>query len=69
MPMPFIGQLTSPDGKTLYVTASDSEGLRYCAHTADEAERFESRELAEQAARDIKQIQLVRDYPHAIVEV
>lgn len=67
--MPFLAQLTAPDGRTLYVTASDSEGLRYCAHTPQEGERFSSRELAEQAVREVKQIRMVRDYPHTVLEV
>ncbi len=67
--MHYVAQLISPDGKTLYVTASDCGGLWYCAHTVEKAERFPPREFAGLAAREIKQIRLVRDYPHAIVEV
>lgn len=67
--MPFVAQLVSPEGKTLYVTASDREGLRYCSPNENDAERFPTRELAEQAAREIKQIRLVRDYPHTVLEV
>lgn len=67
--MPFVAQLTSPEGKLFYVSAEDSEGVRYCDPSPAGAERFETRRQAQIAIGEIKLIRLVRDYREAIVEV
>jgi CheY-like chemotaxis protein len=38
-------------------------------HSSEEAERFPSRQLAEEVIRDILQIRSVSDYSHAVVKV
>lgn len=67
--MRFVAQLTTPEGKHFYVSAKDSEGLRYCDPYPAGAERFETRRQAQIAIGEIKLIRLVRDYRETIVEV
>ena len=67
--MPFVVKLTSPSGKTYFISAPDFEGMRYRTEKMENAEHFPTRKAAEDSVSVFQKINGLKDYSYSIIEI
>ena len=67
--MPFVVKLTSPPGKTYFISAPDFEGMRYRTEKMEKAEHFPTHEAAEDSVSVFRKIDGLKDYSYSIIEI
>jgi hypothetical protein len=66
--MALVIQMIAPSGEKYFGSKADSEGLRYPVSEIKDAERFSSRQAANNALLALRQIRELKAYTFDIVE-